>query len=104
EVVALARVAVVVGPGVAGAEEDEVLLRIVGAGHPDRSAAALPRVAAGRPTAAADRIVGRRDRVEAPRPLAGLRVVGVDEAADPELGAGDPDNHLVLHDERRDGG
>mgnify|MGYP003694772649 CR=1 FL=1 len=41
------------------------------------------------------------DRVEAPRPLARLGVVGVDEAADAALAAGDADDDLVLHDERR---
>ena len=40
--------------------------------------------------------------VEAPRALAGLRVVGVDEAANAVLAAGDADDHLVLDDQRRD--
>ena len=44
-----------------------------------------------------------RDGVEAPRALAGLRVVRVDESADAVLGAGDADDHLVLDDERREG-
>ena len=40
EVVAFAVGTVVVGAGIAGAEEHEVLLGIVGAGDPNRSAAA----------------------------------------------------------------
>ena len=53
EIVAFARVAVVVGSRISRAEEDEVLLRIVGAGDPNRAAAAFDEVrmllAAGRP-------------------------------------------------------
>ena len=41
------------------------------------------------------------DRVEAPRLLAGVGVVGSDEAADAVLAAADADDHLVLHHERR---
>ena len=102
EVVALARAAVVIGTGIAGAEEDQVLLGIVGPGDPDRSAAAQVGVAL-RPRPRAG-IAGPRDRVEAPGALAGVHVVCVDEPADAVLGAGDADNDLILDDERRDGG
>src|SRR6185503_19236515 len=101
QVVALAALAVIVGTGIADAVIREVELRIVGARHPDAGAAALPRVAGPRVVAA---LAGPRNGVEAPRALPGLRVVGVDEAADAVLAAGDADNHLVLDDERRDGG
>jgi hypothetical protein len=100
--VALARAAVVIGPRVAGAVEHEVLLRVVGAGHPDRSAAAQVGVAL-RPCSGA-RILRSGDGVEAPRALAGLGIVGIDEPPNPVLGAGDAENDLVLDDERRDGG
>jgi len=38
-----------------------------------------------------------------PPSLAGLHIVGVDEAADRKLAAGNADNHRVFHDERRAG-
>ena len=62
-------------------------------------AAALPRVA--RPRVVAW-FTGTGNRVEPPRALAGLRVVGVDESADAVLTARDADDHLVVHDERRE--
>ncbi len=46
--------------------------------------------------ACSDWIVVAGDRVKTPRPLAGLGVVGVDEAADAVLGAADPDDDLPL--------
>ena len=41
--------------------------------------------------------------VEAPGPLAGFRVVGVDEAANAVLASRHADDHFVLDDERGDG-
>src|SRR6185503_13000497 len=102
EVVALTRAAVVVGPRVAGAEEHQILLRIVGPGHPDRSAAPHVRIAF-RPRLAA-RFTRSGDGVETPRALAGLHIIRVDEPADPELGSSNPHDDLVLHDERGDRG
>ena len=100
EVVAFAIGAVVVGARVAGAIEDEILLGIVGPGHPDRSSAAQVRVTL-RPGVAA--LFSRPGHgVEPPHLLAGLRVERFDETADAVLGAGDADDHLVLDDERRD--
>ena len=101
QVVAFALEAVVVGAGVARAPEREIEIRIVRAGHPDRSAAVLPRLligAAPRAEAAVGRTGGR---VEAPDLFARLHVVRVDEAADAVLRAGDADDHLVFHHERR---
>ena len=92
--------AVPVGVRVAGAPVKKVQRGIVGAGEPRRRAAALPDVAL--PGVAA-RLARRRNRVEAPEALAGLRIVGVDEAAVRELAAGDADDHLVVDDERRAG-
>ena len=100
EVVAFAGVAVVIRAGIPGAEKHQVLVGIVRAGHPDRSASSQIRVAS-RPRSAS-RVVGPGDRIEAPRAPAGLRVVGVDEPANPEFSAGDADDDLVPHDERSD--
>ena len=41
--------------------------------------------------------------MKAPEPLAGVGIVGIDEAARSELGAGDTDNHLVLYNQRSRG-
>ena len=46
-------------------------------------------------------LAGTGDGVEPPLLLAGLRIVGGDEAADAVLAAGHADDHLVLDDERR---
>jgi hypothetical protein len=43
------------------------------------------------------------NRREAPQARAGRRIVGVDEAANPELPAGDAGDDLVLHRQRRAG-
>src|SRR6185369_12017583 len=93
--------AVVVWPRVPRTPVGEIELGIVGAGHPDRSAAVLPRPRIGpapRPVAG---ILGARGRVEPPDLLARLRIVGIDEAANAVLGAGDADDHFVFHHERR---
>ena len=100
EVVAGADVAVVVRTRIARAPVEQVQLRIVGAGQPRRRAAVLPRVAAPRVRA---RLTRRRHGPEAPRALAGLRVVGIEESANAAFGAGDADDDLVLDRERRAG-
>src|SRR5258706_14209855 len=92
EVVARPLVAVPVGARIAGAPVEQLERGIVRAGEPRRAAAALPGVAL-RPRIAA-RLVGRRNRVEAPEPTAGLRVVGVEEAADAGLAAAHADDDL----------
>src|SRR4030095_13324225 len=101
KVVAFARRTVVIRTGIAGAPVGQVQLRIVGARHPDRSAASLPRLLIGAAPGGVARVVGSRSGVEAPHLLAGVDVVGVDEAADAVLGAGDAGDHLVLHHQRR---
>src|SRR5205085_1356420 len=100
EVVPLARVAVPVRARVAGAPVDQPQRRIVGAGQPRRAAAVHPAVAG---PAFAARFAGRWYRPEAPRQFSGLRVVGVEEAADAGLAAADADDHLVVDDQRRGG-
>ncbi len=52
----------------------------------------LPRVGVLRPRLVA-RLAGTRNRVEAPRRLAAVGVVGRDAAADPELASGEPRDH-----------
>ena len=99
EVVALAALAVVIRSGIAGAEVGEVQLGIVRRGDPDARSAARPRIT--RPRVVA-RLARPRNREEPPGALAGIRVVGVDEAAASVLAAGRADDHLVLDDQRRD--
>ena len=95
QVVAEPRAAVPVGRRIAGAEEHEVRLGVVGAGVPDAGAAGLPRLA--RPGLVA-RLAGTGNRVEAPDLLAGLRVERRDVAADRAVAAAGADDHLVLDD------
>ena len=71
---------------------------IVGAGGPGRRAAVLRGVAL--PGLGA-RLAGRRHRVVPPDALAGLDVVGVEEAANAVLAAARSDDREVLDDERR---
>src|SRR6185436_2439208 len=78
KVVAEPRGPVPVRRRIAGAEEHEVRFLVVGAGIPDADAAGLPRLAGPGLVAVLAR---SRNRVEAPRLLAALRVVGGDEAA-----------------------
>ncbi len=101
QVVSRAHVAVVVGPGIARAPVQQIQRRIVGAGQPRRCAAVLPGVAAAPRVRSG--LARRRHGPEAPRALAGLRVVGVEEAANAALRAGDADDDLVLDRERRAG-
>ena len=100
-------VEVVAGPliaeprrAVAGAPEGDVGLGVVGAGHPDRGAAALPGVALPGVVAGLART---GDGVGLPHLLAAVGIVGGDEAADAELAARDPDHDLAVHDQRRHG-
>ena len=112
QVVAAAGAAVLLVPrrAVAGADVEQVELRVVGHRVPDRAAAAeLPPLAVpglrglleNRRFERLRRIAGHG--VEAPQHLAGLRVVGGDVAAHAELGAAVADDHLALDDARRAG-
>ena len=98
KIVALARVAIPIRPGIAGSPESEIGFRIVGAGFPDRRAAVQIRIA--RPSLIA-RLSGTGHRVKAPNLFASVRVKGRDEAADAVLAAGHASDHLVLHHQRR---
>ena len=100
EVVAEPHVAVPVRAGVAGAPVDEVEVGVVGAGDPARRAAGAPRLAG---PGLVVGMVGAGNGPRAPREVAGRRVVGVDEAADAELAAGDARHDLALDDEGRGG-
>src|SRR6266853_966642 len=68
EIVALAPVAVVVGPGIAGSPIHKVELGIVGAGDPRRRAARLPTLALPR---FMSRLTRTGNRPEAPHAAAG---------------------------------
>ena len=98
EVVAEARAAVPVGRGVAGAEVDEVRLRVVRAAVPHAGAARLPRVAGPRLVAG---LALAGDRVEAPDLPAVFRVERRDVPANAEIAAGHADDDLVLDDDGR---
>ena len=86
-------VSIPVRAGVAGAPEYDVLLGIVrardpGGGGPGFRAVAAPRLESW--------FALGGDGPEAPRALAGLGVIGIDEAADPVFAARHPDDDLVL--------
>ena len=98
----VARVSRASGPAgirVAGAPERQVRCRIVGAGHPDRRAAVLPRVA--RPRIVAG-LAGLRDGIEFPDLLSGADVERGDPAIDAVFVRRRPEDDFVLDDERRD--
>ena len=99
QVVAGAIVAVPAGIGIAGSPICQVELGIVRAGHPNRAAAVLPRLAG---PGLGDRIVGgHRRRVKAPDFFPGLDVVGADPAVGALLVGGRSENDLVLDHQRR---
>src|SRR5262245_3908824 len=92
EIVASAVVAVVVGPGIAGAPVDKIEIRVVRAGNPGGAAAGLPAVpvpglVAGLPRAG--------DRPPAPEAAARRDLVGIDKTPDAVFTAGHTDDHLV---------
>src|SRR5580704_16390924 len=78
EIVAGAFVTTVAGRGIAGGPINEIQLRIVRTGDPGRCAAGLPRVAS--PGFVA-RLAGAGNGIESPGTLAGVGVIGIDEAA-----------------------
>src|SRR5881396_1262035 len=80
---------------------DEIQLGIIGPGQPRRAPAMLPGVAGPGFTAGG---AGFGNCPEAPVPLAGFRVEGIDETASPFIGAADSHNDLVLYDEWCHGG
>src|SRR5262249_25848965 len=75
---------------------DEVQLRVIRPGDPCGRAAGLPAIAAPRFIA---RLARCGNRIEAPRALARLRIVGVDETANAELAARDADNDFIFYDQ-----
>src|SRR3954451_18032211 len=96
------------GARVAGADVEQVELRVVGAAEPGGAAAGLPGVAG--PGLVERAGHGRRLAVQAadialdgrpvPHLLAGVGVVGLDGAGDAELAARVADDHLALDDQR----
>ena len=100
QIVSVAHVADEVRPRIAGAPVGEIGVRVVGARHPGGCAAVLPAVA--RPGLVAG-LARSRHSPEAPRPLAGAGVVGVEEASHPVLGARDAHDDLVFHRQGRTG-
>ena len=100
QVVALAYRAVVERTRVADRPIQQIQLRVVRTGQPGRATAELPRIAGPRVVA---ELAGPGNRRKTPEPRAGRRIVRVDEAADPELAAGDAGDDLVLERQRRAG-
>ena len=93
EVVAVARRAVEIRVGIAGAED-----------HAGRAAASIAGVVQTVPPPRLPRIAGERlriGRLPAPALLAGVRVVRGDETAQRPLAAGAADDHLAVVDLRR---
>src|SRR5262249_21721787 len=84
KIVARPHVPVPLGARFPGSPVEEVHPGVVGAGPPRRAGAGLPAVAAPRVMA---RLAGSGDRPGTPQPLAGLRVVGIEKAADTGLAA-----------------
>ena len=100
QVVAGPPVAVQVGTGVAGGPVEQIEPGVVAAGQPGGAAPApqhlriAPRF---RP-----RLARRGNRPEAPRPLAGVGVIGVEESAEPGVAGADArDDEVADHQRRR---
>ena len=100
QVVALTHGAVVERTRIADRPIHQIEVGIVRAGQPGRAATQLPGIAG---PGVVSEFAGTGNRREAPQARAGRRIVGVDEAADPELAAGDAGDDLVLHRQRRAG-
>ena len=88
------------GAAIAGAPIGKIGLRIVGRGHPDRSASGLPLIAS-RPGLAAG-LPRLRHHESAPQLLAGLRVIRGHETAHAQFAAGGAEHHLAVGNERHD--
>ena len=92
----------------AGAEEQEVELRVIGAAEPGGPPAALPQIArpGGVHLAGHGRVLAAQpthvalDGGAIPDLVAGLGIVGLDGADDAEFAAGIADDHLALDDQR----
>ncbi len=85
---------------VAGGDEDEVQLRVVGDRLPGH-AAAVGRHLCVRPGFRARLALLLRHGVEAPLHLAAFGMHGLDVAGDVEIVAADADDHVILDDRRR---
>ena len=95
EIVPGANVGVPIGAWIPHSPISEVQLGIVGAGQPNRSSSGLPGIVF--PGLVA-RLAWAGDRMELPGLLARLSVIGRQEAPNPELASGCPDDYLVLDD------
>ena len=96
EVVAEANITVPVGSRVSGTPVDQVQFRVIGAGNPGWAAAILPGIAG---PGVVTEFTGAGDSIGAPDPFPGLRIIGVDKAANTEFTASDPGYHQVLDDQ-----
>src|SRR5439155_21257628 len=96
QILARAKVAVVIRPWIAGTPVDQVQLRVVGAVVPGGRAAGLPGIA--RPGAEIG-FAGLGNRVEAPEMFACSGVVSIQESGDAVLATGHSDDDLVLYRE-----
>src|SRR5205085_8157245 len=101
QVVAFAELAVVIRSGIACAPENEIQLRIVGASGPCRTAPVLPGLGVLTLPGSVARVLRTGGRIEPPRSLPGVNVIGIDKAPNAVLGASHARNNLVLEGERR---
>src|SRR5262245_40904545 len=102
KVVTRPNVAVVIRAGIARAPVNKVQFRIEGAGYPGRSSAVLPCIAAPLPGLRA-RFARCWYRPEAPYPLAGFRIVSIEESANAAFCARDSHDHLIFDYQRGTG-
>ena len=100
EVVAFALRRVPVRPGISGTPIRQIQSRIVRTGDPDGAAAVHPAVAW---PGVVPRLPWFRNDVKLPDFFSGLGVKRRDEAANAVFAAGHTHDHLIFHDQRRDG-
>ena len=80
--------------GIARAPVEQLQLGVVGAGEPGGASAVLPGICSARASCRLPGLARRRHGPEAPELLAGLGVVGVQEAANARLAPADADDDL----------
>src|SRR5437899_11221193 len=96
KIVPMARTAIKIGSGIAGAPINCIQFGIVCAWHPGGAAAALVQFAG---PALGAKLAGTGNCPKAPHFLSSLYIEGGDESADAVITAGRSNQHFVLHDQ-----